>query len=365
VPANATGGQWTQTKVGHFSQFANVPGRPTIGGYRSWGAIHGIQGLYGAATKQPWTRPVPARYFNDWWFRMFSPESQTLIYREGTPQHAALVRELILQGGYTEPYTFPPVAEGTRCSNCITVPQTETYGALGGKPVIVTPDGVYDITEFGRGEPTDPFTVEQAGRGKTMRSWLENPTIETPSGEIETLNVARVPPSTVWGARGVGCIRAGGVVLLLYGAYKSGSRLSEAYGTPEFGRVVAQETGSWVGGIIGGAIGAAGAAAIACSPTGPGALVCAAAGFAGGLIVGAVGSVVGSTVGNLYYNTFEAIGGLYADDAACKVLGMRVYMGEGPDFFDRDLQYCLGFWSVWDKDMLKIVGREYRDEAWP
>lgn len=41
VPENATGVQWTQTGFGHFSQFANVPGSPTIGGYRSSIPRHG------------------------------------------------------------------------------------------------------------------------------------------------------------------------------------------------------------------------------------------------------------------------------------------------------------------------------------
>jgi hypothetical protein len=30
LPANATGVQWTQSKFGHFTQFSNVPGQPTI-----------------------------------------------------------------------------------------------------------------------------------------------------------------------------------------------------------------------------------------------------------------------------------------------------------------------------------------------
>lgn len=306
IPGNATGVQWTQSAFGHFSQFSNVLGNPVIGGYRSWGLIHGYQGLHSKITGQPWTTPVPGRYFNDWWFRLMSPESQTLVYRQGTPQHGELVARLIEQGRYTEPYTFPPSASGTKCTNCITVPQSQMYGALGGKPVIVTETGVYDITELGRPSPQDPFTVEQAGRGTTMREWLTRPTVQAPGGEIDTLNVAQVRPSTVWGARGVACIRAGGVILLIYGAYKTTERLEEAAGTPYFERVVAQETGSWVGGIIGSALGAAGAGAIACSPSGPGAFACAAAGFAGALIVGAAGSVLGSIGGDYVADAIES-----------------------------------------------------------
>lgn len=305
VPANATGVQWTQSAFGHFSQFANVPGDPVIGGYRSYAVVHGYQGIHSTLSGRPWTAPVPGGYFNDWWFRLMSPQSQTLIYREGTPQHADLVSRLIKQGQYTEPYTFPPSPSGTRCTNCITVPKVQEYGALGGKPVIVTETGVYDITKFGRPSAAEPFTAEQAGRGTTMREWLTKPTVQTPTGEIETLNVARVPPSTVWSGRGVACIRAGGIVLLLYGAYRTTERLEEAADKPYFHRVVAQEAGSWIGGIIGGALGAAAAGAIACSPSGPGAFVCAAAGFVGGLVVGAAGSMLGAMGGDYLARELE------------------------------------------------------------
>ena len=315
VPAYATGVQWTQTGFGHFSQFANIPGNPIMGGYRSYGLVHGYQGLHSKATGQPWTRPVPGGYFSDWWFRLLSPQSQTMVYRTGTPQHANLVAELIAQGRYTEHYTFPPPASGAKCTNCITVPQAQTYGALGGKPVIVTETGVYDITEFGRPSPQDPFTVEQAGRGKTMREWVTQPTVQTPTGQIETLEVAKVPRSNVWGTRGVACIRAGGVVMLVFGAYKTTERLEEAAGTPYFHRVVGQEAGSWVGGIIGGALGAAAAGAVACSPTGPGAFACAAAGFVGGLIVGAAGSMLGAIGGDYVAEKLEGV------DAAVQTAG--------------------------------------------
>jgi len=307
APSYATGIQWTQTGFGHVSQFSNLPGNPTMGGYRSWGAVHGYQGLHSKMTGRPWTTPVPGRYFNDWWFRLMAPQSQTIVYRVGTPQHAELVAELIAQGRYTESYTFPPPASGAKCTNCITVPQTEIYGALGGKPVIVTETGVYDITEVGRPSPQEAFSVEQAGRGKTMREWLQRPTVETPTGRIETLEVAQVPRGTVWGTRGVACIRVGGIVMLIFGAAHTKERLEEAAGTPYFHRVVGQEAGSWIGGIIGSAVGAAGAGAIACSPSGPGAFVCAAAGFAGGLIVGAAGSILGAIGGDY---VAEKLGGL-------------------------------------------------------
>jgi hypothetical protein len=333
VPPYATGVQWTQSSFGHFSQFSNVPGSPTMGGYRSWGTIHGYQGLHSTITGRPWTTPVPGRYYNDWWFRLMSPQSQTIVYREGTPQHGELVSRLIEQGRYTEPYTFPPSVPGTKCTNCITVPKTEMYGALGGRPVIVTEDGVYDITEFGRPSPQEPFTVEQAGRGTTMREWLVKPTVQTPAGDIETLSVARVPASTVWGARGVTCIRAGGVVLLLYGAYKSKERLEEAAGTPYFGRVVAQEAGSWIGGLIGGALGTAAAGAIACSPTGPGAFVCAAAGFVGGLFVGTLGSMAGALGGDYVYEklsgTVETAGEVFAPMIERSIWGDKPIPGMG------------------------------------
>jgi hypothetical protein len=301
VPAHSTGVQWTQTSFGHFSQFSNVPGSPAMGGYRSWGAIHGFQGAHSKITGRPWTRAVPGRYFNDWWFRLMSPGSQTLVWREGSAQHAELVAHLIQRGRYRKPYSFPPASPGTRCTNCITAPRTEIFGAMGGRPVVVTDSGVYDITEFGRGSPGESFTMEQAGRGKTMKEWIANPKIQTPTGEIQPLNVTKMPASTVWGARGVTVIRSGGVIMLIYGVYNTSERLEEAAGTPYFGRVVAQETGSWIGGLIGGALGAAGAGAIACSPSGPGAFACAAAGFVGGLLVGAAGSMLGAVGGDYVY----------------------------------------------------------------
>ena len=328
IPANATGVQWTQTGFGHFSQFSNVPGSPTMGGYRSYGAVHGYQGLHSAITRNPWTRPVPGGYFSDWWFRLMSSKSQTLIWRPGTPQHAALVAELIKSGSYSQRYNFPPAPQGQSCSNCITVPKTQTYGALGGRPVIVTDEGVFDITEFGRDAPDQPMSKQQAGRGRTMREWINNPKVQTPTGQIETLNTSRVPASTVAGNRGVAVIRAGGIVLLVYGAYKTGDRLAEAYGTPEFGRVVAQETGSWVGGIIAGALGAAGAGAVACSPSGPGAFVCAAAGFAGGLIAGVAGSMVGAMGGDYLYDKLS--GGLETANEVFSPMVERYIWGDKP-----------------------------------
>jgi hypothetical protein len=303
VPPYSTGVQWTQTGFGHFSQFSNVPGEPVIGGYRSWAPIHGAQGLYGKLVG-PWEAPVPGWYFNDWWFRMMSPESQTLVYRPGTPQYAELMGRAIMEGQYGQPYTLPNTVPG-QCSNCITVPRTETYGALGGRPVIVTESGVYDITEMGRGSVNDPFTVEQAGRGATMREWLTNPTIETPSGQIETLATAKPTPRTVWNARGVFAVRAGGWILLVYGAYRTGDRLASAAGTPDFNRVLAQETGSWVGGLLGSALGAAAAGAVVCSPTGPGTFVCAAGAFAGALIVGTVASIGGALIGDKLVDAAE------------------------------------------------------------
>ena len=301
LPANTTGVQWTQSSFGHFSQFSNVAGRPIMGGYRSFGLMHMWQGVHSMFTGRPWTAPVPGGYFNDWWFRMMSPESQTMVYRQGSPQHAQLVAELIARGSYAEPYTFPPGAPGVKCTNCITAPRTEAFAALGGRPVVVTPDGVFDITEFGRAEPADPFTTEQAGRGRTMREWLKNPTVQTPTGQIETLGTTKPPASTVWGTRGVFVIRAGGVVMLVYGGYKTWERLEEAEGTPAYNRVVAQETGSWVGGIIGGALGAAAAGAVLCLPSGPGAFACAAGGFVVGLVGGALGSMAGAMGADYLY----------------------------------------------------------------
>jgi hypothetical protein len=92
-------------------------------------------------------------------------------------------------------------------------------------------------------------------------------------------------------------VRAGGVVLLVYGAAETAGRIADA--TPdERPVVVSEEAGAWTGGWIGSVLTEAIGGAFLCSETGPGAFVCALVlGIAGGAAGGAAGHSFGHDIG--------------------------------------------------------------------
>lgn len=93
----------------------------------------------------------------------------------------------------------------------------------------------------------------------------------------------------MWARAGAGFIKTGGVVLLVYGAVKTGERIAET-STEELPIVIAEEAGAWGGGFIGNVLGSALGGAFICSETGPGAFFCAVGfGLAGGITGGVIG----------------------------------------------------------------------------
>jgi hypothetical protein len=295
VPPGSTGFQWTQTGAGHLSVFAQPGTSATMRGFRGSIVTHA----------NPWAtlnQGVPGAVHNDWMFRWMP--NQTVVYRP-VDAPAAIEFGQRLEGlEHRETYRFPPRAgapDPAICRNCITVMRGQVVQALGGEPILIDPvQGPIDVTAMGRPAQGQPFEPGQAGRGTATREYLAQP-----DAYFEQRGLVRttVPNTTIAARGGVVVIRGGGYVLLLYGATKSYERLSEAHGTPYFGLVASQETGLWVGGLIGSALGSAAAAGLACAPTGPGALACAAAGFAGGLIFGTLGGIAGARIGEYVYRT--------------------------------------------------------------
>jgi hypothetical protein len=107
--------------------------------------------------------------------------------------------------------------------------------------------------------------------------------------------------------RGMGAIRVGGTIALVYGVYKTQEHLREAYGTPDFPEAVGQEAGGWAGGILGSALGGATGAAIACLPAGPVDAICIVGGFLGGLLFGALFGTAGAAGGGLIGRNWDDV----------------------------------------------------------
>jgi len=175
------------------------------------------------------------------------------------------------------------------------VPAEEVVEALGVSPEIVTAEGVFDVTKVGRPEPGAPFEASQAGRGTAVREYLGQSDVYFAQRGLVRV---KVPDMTVAARGGVGFVKVGGFLFMLYGAYRTAQRIEAARGTAELPVVVAEEAGGWTGGILGSALGGAAGGAIFCAPGGPIDLICVAGGFLGGLIVGALGGHIGAQVGH-------------------------------------------------------------------
>lgn len=306
LPRYGTFAQWTQVGAGHLSLGTIVEHEPTsMRGFRGqlWRHAPGIRVVPELVTGRTTSSGIPGGFRPDFWFNWLP--NQNLVVVETAPEVALRHGEYLRGVTHQEVYVFP-AREGESnypCPgrNCITVPRPQVERSVGGRPIIQTPEGPVSILEAGIPRSGGPPIEGEAGSGRTVRVWLEDPLVETPEAALERRNVVRPTGRALVARHGVAFIRAGGVILMIYGAYQTGERLRSAAGTPEFGRVAAQEAGAWAGGIIGSALGAAGAGAVFCSPTGPVTLVCAAAGFVGGLVVGYVGAVAGTYVADWLY----------------------------------------------------------------
>jgi hypothetical protein len=139
----------------------------------------------------------------------------------------------------------------------------------------------------------DTRGLQDVGRARRMSTLMDQfPTMATEANGLRRFPVGRA----MIGRGAVGVIKVGGVVLMVYGAYKTFQHLSEAP-PDQLPGAIGEETGSWVGGILGSAVGGAIGAGIVCSPTGPVTFACAAAGFVGGAVLGTVGAIGGAIVG--------------------------------------------------------------------
>ena len=353
VPSNSTGVLFSP---GHVSFFANPGGDLTVRGFRASLFTHTMAdlgpGAIGDTHAERLWRGTAGRFRNDWMFGQLAP--QTVLYTPRDTDAASLFAEHLRGTRYDETYRFSPprpdAPPGSRefrigeriygttrdpsavlCTrNCITVPVAEWEGALGLRPTLNTPEGPLDLItgEYARGE-TDPY---RAGRVRDLAEFTRSPEVHGPGGEV------RVSTFTPAAGRAFTAIKVGGTIMLVYGVVTTTERLAEAYGTPEFGGVVAEETGMWTGGILGSALGTAAGGAIFCSPTGPVDLVCIAGGFVlgalGGLIFGTAGGATGRALyessggesGGASRTGIEYLGqGLYLDHDSG-----RAYLGPGP-----------------------------------
>src|SRR5260370_7419151 len=111
-----------------------------------------------------------------------------------------------------------------------------------------------------------PPSPSEAGRASEMRSYLDQPAEFFPR---QGLTRAPGQPFTMGARATVPYIRAGGWILLIYGVYRTGDRLHDAWGTEEFPVVAAEEAGGWTGGLLGSVAAGAVAGAILSAPTGP------------------------------------------------------------------------------------------------
>jgi len=291
IPPNSTGILWTQVGAGHLSEFSNVGGNMTARGFR--------YDMWYNLFPEMRSTGVPGSFQNDLLFTMMP--NQTIVYRSSTPSAAEAFARQLLAAQHNETYRFPPRTGGPTAvcgRNCINVPVDEVTAALGVRPEIQTPDGPVDVLRQGRLREGAPFEPSQAGRGATMREYLGQNDSSFAERGLTRASVGNFTPA----ARGaVGFIKVGGVIFMIYGAYRTAERISQ---TPEAERprVEMEEAGSWVGGALGSALGAAAAGAIFCLPAGPADFICVAAGFVGGLVVGAAGSAGGAAAGGGVYD---------------------------------------------------------------
>ena len=322
IPRNSTGILWTS---GHLSVFSNVEGALTVGGYRGnllwYSQVPGVGRLF---TDQLLTG-VPGGWQNDWLFPRLAggpKDPQTVIYLP-TERDAASVFAQQLEGTtFGGDYRYSPPRPGgpdvgrseagaferlyggpdpvaIRCTNnCITVPVSQVQQAIGSRPQVTAGGEVLDISS-GTFQPSGRFDVHEQGRAARMRDFMAHPEGLAPgAGQITY---------TPGAMRGMGVIRVGGGIALIYGVYRTEEHLRSTWNTPEFRRAVGEEAGGWAGGVLGSALGAAGFAAVACAPAGPVDAVCVVAGFVGGLLYGYIFGTAGAAVGGVIAEHFEQL----------------------------------------------------------
>jgi hypothetical protein len=338
VPSGSTGVIWVPGA--HLSDFAVLGGNLQIRGFRGPLLTHARsvferstlgELLYGPG-RGPATidlnRGIRAAYESDW-FYPYLPGAKAIFPQGASEANAAAMTQAMQSATSTlrgQTYTFSTVPESNPyfatsykggcppgVANCIALPEGAAQDlhqlALGGHRLVLQRGGqtldiatgqVYDA----QGNLINPSEVDPAiwnlagsarenvpGAARNMDAYIRQ---SEEALAAQGLSI-RPTPGAMWARVGVGFIRVGGGVLLLYGAYgaiRTAERIADA--PPEQQPVViSEEIGSWGGGFIGNVLGSALGGAFVCSETGPGAFVCALAfGIAGGV----TGSVIGQSV---------------------------------------------------------------------
>jgi hypothetical protein len=319
VPSNSTGILWTN---GHLSVWSNVEGGLTVRGYR--GNLAWYLGIFG----EKLNTGVPGGWQNDWLFpKMAGPpvsvasNPQTAIYLPTDRATAQSFADTLNATEYGGDYRYSPPRPASagggpgeaalnqklyggdptavRCTNnCSTVPISQIEQATGARPQVPVGDQTLDIAS-GTLEPSGDYSMYDHGRAARVREYMANPQNLPPGA-----GAIRYTPGAM---RGMGAIRVGGTIALIYGAYKTEEHLRETYGTPEFKEAVGQEAGGWAGGLLGSALGGAAGAAIACAPTGPVDAACVVVGFLGGLLFGALFGTAGAAGGGLIGRNWDDV----------------------------------------------------------
>ena len=258
TPRNSTGILWTS---GHLSVFSNVEGALTVGGYR--GSLVWYTQVPGAGhlfTDQLLTG-IPGGWQNDWLFPRLgggAADPQTVIYLPTDRDTAAqLARELegtTFGGEYR--YSPPrPAGPGVgpseagafgrlyagrdpvviRCTNnCITVPISQVQQAIGSRPQVSVSGELLDIPS-GVHQPSGRFDPYEQGRAARMRQFMRQP-----EGLVPGAGRITYTPGAL---RGMGVIRVGGTIALIYGLYRTEEHLRTTWDTPQFRRAVGEEAG--------------------------------------------------------------------------------------------------------------------------
>lgn len=333
-PANTTGVLWTGS---HMSDAAVVEGVPTVRGFRAPFRMHAMAyaernlGLFGGAagdTSFALNVGTPGTYAQDYWF-MYSPGARlvhqgpidTNLARGGAETIEAAAEKYNAAYRHSPPPSDNPAFERLSggdpnyvCmpgQNCINMPGPEHSNMLGGRRMTINPDNPVDITTGNLVSTGEPFEfTSEGGRSYSGPGFARNADIWAKSvSERAAEGLTSTPIFSGMVVRGV--LHTGGRVLLLYGIYESGKRILGA-SDDELPAVVVEEGATWLGGWVGSTLSAATLGAVACSETGPGAVICSAAfGIAGGI----AGAIFGRNVAQEFIENAAGIGELLRNPA--------------------------------------------------
>jgi hypothetical protein len=278
IPPNCTGVLWVE--AGHISVFANVEGQTTIRGFRGKAYNYFFERFpkIGNYFSERINIGIEGAFRNDLMYAKM-PGQQTVIYVAADRDIAEAFRDHLIETEYNQEYRYSPprpnesVGGGTKVSakerrlydvlkdrigeaqlvrcvgNCTTVPAAQFEQAIGMHPQVETPKGTLDVVtgRINEGTP-NPF---EAGRAARTREFFANPDLSQAKPGAQRIRM------TAGAGKTMVVVRTGGTVLLLVGGYHSVNNLADAWGTEQFGEVLAVEAAGWAGGL--GAAGLVGA----------------------------------------------------------------------------------------------------------